>query len=143
MIFNLKNKIGADNAIAQLNKFILDSERIEMKKVSNTRSSQQNRALHLFFNQVAKELNSIGIPFVYRGLKGHDMEMQWTGELFKEMTWKPIQQAMYGTTSTTKLKRGKEIDSIFEVINKFFAERGIEISFPNQFDYYLKFYENK
>lgn len=68
--------------------------------------------------------------------------MQWTGELFKQMTWKPIQEAMFGTTSTTKLKTDK-IDKIFEVINKFFAERGIDITFPSRFEQYLKFYTNE
>lgn len=112
---------------------------IEIKKVLQTRSSQQNRALHLFFEMAAKELNSNGISFVYTGLKGIEIETQWTAELFKEMTWKPLQKAMFGIESTTKLKRN-EIDPIFETINKFFAERGIQINFPNQFDYYLKFY---
>lgn len=112
---------------------------IEIKKISNKRSSQQNRALHLFFEMAAKELNSIGIPFVYTGLKCIEIETQWTPELFKEMTWKPIQKELFGTTSTTQLKRN-EIDPIFETINKFFSERGIQINFPNQFDYFLKFY---
>ena len=140
MIYNLQNKTGAINAQNEFNKLLLSGETIELKKVSKTRTSLQNRALHLFFTQVANELNSNGIPFIYTGLKGYEMEMQWTGELFKQMTWKPIQKTMFGTESTTKLKTN-EIDKIFDVINKFFAERGIEISFPNQFDYYLKFYQ--
>ena len=138
MIFNLK--IQPQKAVDYLNKQIKAGAIIEMKNVVQTRSSLQNRALHLFFTQVSNELNRNGIPFVYTGLKGMEMETQWTPELFKSMTWKPIQKAMYGTDSTRQLKRN-QIDPIFEVINKFFAERGIEISFPNQFDYYLKFYE--
>jgi hypothetical protein len=138
MIFNTNNESGVKAANAELKKLL--GKVVEIKRVKQTRSSQQNRALHLFFNQVAKELNEIGIPFVYRGLKGQDMEMQWTGLLFKEMTWKPIQKSLYGTESTTKLKRN-EIDPIFEIINKFFAEKGITISFPNQFELYLKFYD--
>lgn len=137
MIFNTANKTGAENALNELER--LTGKVIEIKEIKSTRSSLQNRALHLFFTQVAKELNDIGIPFVYRGLKGQDMDMQWTGELFKQMTWKPIQEALYGTTSTTKLKRN-QIDPIFDIINKFFAEKGIEISFPNRYDYYLNFY---
>lgn len=139
MIYNLSNKIGADNAATEFKRLNEVAAIIELKKVSQTRTSKQNRALHLFFNQVADELNSLGIPFIYMGLKGQEMEMRWTGELFKTMTWKPIQETMFGTNSTTKLKR-EQIDPIFEVINKFFAERGVDISFPNQFDYYLKFY---
>lgn len=140
MIFNTSLKTGADNASAELKRLIEKGEIVEIKKVSQTRTSQQNRALHLFFTQVANELNDNGIYFVYNGLKGHEIEIPWTGELFKEMTWKPIQEAMFGTNSTTKLKR-EQIDPIFDVINKFFADKGISISFPNKFDMYLRFYQ--
>jgi len=139
MIFNTQNKIGAENAIKELARLTDSGEIIELKKVSKNRTSLQNRALHLFFTQVANELNDSGIPFIYRGLKGMEMETPWTGELFKSFTWKPIQSAMFGTESTTKLKTN-QIDKIFVVINKFFADKGIEITFPNEWDYYLKFY---
>ena len=139
MIFNTQNKIGAGNAIKELARLTDSGEIIELKKVSKNRTSLQNRALHLFFTQVANELNDSGILFIYRGLKGMEMETPWTGELFKSFTWKPIQSAMFGTESTTKLKTN-QIDKIFVVINKFFADKGIEITFPNQWDYYLKFY---
>ncbi|HWR94120.1 MAG TPA: hypothetical protein VN192_02850 [Flavobacterium sp.] len=138
MIFNLKYK--PERAVEYLNEQIKAGAIIEMKNVAQTRSSLQNMALHLFFTQVSKELNNIGIPFVYTGLKGIEMETQWTPELFKTMTWKPLQKAMFGTDSTRQLKRN-QIDPIFEVLNKFFAERGISVQFPNQFDLYLKFCE--
>ena len=140
MIFNTANQIGAKGSISELNRLIDKGEIVEVKKVSQTRTSIQNRSLHLFFTQVANELNDLGIPFVYHGLRGQELEMQWTGELFKNMTWKPIQEALFGTNSTTKLKR-EQIDPIFEVINKFFSDRGVEISFPNKFDFYEKFYQ--
>jgi len=137
MIFNLSYQ--PERAVNHLNELIKTGAIIEIKNVKQTRSNLQNRALHLFFTHTSNVLNEYGIPFVYTGLKGMEMETPWTPELFKEMTWKPLQKAMFGTTSTTKLKRN-EIDPIFEVLNKFFAERGIQINFPNQFDYYLKFY---
>lgn len=139
MIFNTSIKQGAKNATSELKRLIEKGEIVEIKKISKTRTSQQNRALHLFFSQVANELNENGIYFVYNGLKGHEIEIPWNGDLFKQMTWKPIQEAMFGINSTTKLKR-EQIDPIFDVINKFFADKGISISFPNKFDYYLNFY---
>lgn len=138
MIFNLN--IQPERAVNHLQELIKTGAIVEIKNVKQTRSNLQNRALHLFFTQIAKELNDNGIPFIYTGLKGMEMETLWTPELFKEMTWKQLQKAMFGTTSTTKLKRN-EIDPIFEVINKFFAERGIQVNFPSQLDYYLKFYQ--
>lgn len=139
MIFNLSNKYGKENAAIEFKRLNEIAATVELKEVKMNRSSAQNRALHLFFTHVSDQLNNIGIPFVYRGLKGMEIETTWTPELFKEMTWKPIQKLMFGTDSTTKLKR-TQIDPIFETINKFFAERGIEVTFPNEFDYYLKFY---
>ena len=120
MIFNLGNKYGRENAATEFKKLNDIAATIELKKVVNTRSSAQNRALHLFFTQVANQLNEIGIPFVYKELKGIEIETTWTAELFKEMTWKPLQKVMFGVESTTKLKRD-QIDPIFDVINKFFA----------------------
>lgn len=139
MIFNLSNKYGKENAAIEFKRLNEIAATIELKAVKMNRSSAQNRALHLFFTQVSEQLNDIGIPFVYRGLKGMEFEMQWNAELFKTFTWKPLQKAMFGIDSTTKLKRN-QIDPIFETINKFFAERGIEVTFPCEFDYYLKFY---
>jgi len=57
------------------------------------------------------------------------------------MSWKPLQEAMFGIKSTTKLTTG-QINELFDVFCKFFAEKGIEITFPNKFNYYLKFYNN-
>lgn len=141
MVYNLKNKTSAKNAQNELLRMIDSELTIKLEVVKQTRSTAQNRALHLFFSLVSKELNSLGIPFVYRGLKGMELETQWTPELFKNFTWKPIQKALFGTDSTTKLKR-KEIDPIVDTICRFFAERGVEISFPNKFDFYLNFYNN-
>ena len=140
MIYNLSNKYGKEAAAIEFKRLNEVAATIELKAVKMTRSSAQNRALHLFFTQVSEQLNNIGIPFVYRGLKGMEIETTWTPELFKEMTWKPLQKAMFGIDSTTKLKRN-QIDPIFETINKFFAERGIEVSFPCEFDRYLKMFE--
>ena len=49
---------------------------------------------------------------------------------------------MYSTDSTTKLKRN-QIDSILDSIFELFGRLGITVTFPNRFDYYLKFYENE
>ena len=141
MIFFTGNPLGIEKAKETFDKLVEKGARIEIKEIKRTRSWLQNRALHLLFEQVAQELNGLGIPFVYHGMSGTEYETEWTGELFKQFTWKPIQLAMYGTNSTTKLT-SVQIDKIFQSINKFFADRGVEVSFPNKFDYYLKFYDN-
>lgn len=131
----------SDKAKQYVDTVIEHGQKVEVKKVAKTRSSLQNRALHLLFEMVARELNNIGMTHVYPLLDGTEYELSWTKELFKELHWKPLQMAMFGTKSTTKLT-SQQIDAIFTSINLFFAERGIEITFPNKFDYYLKFFNN-
>jgi len=91
MIYDLSNKSRLEAFKTQCDKYATDGKKVELKLIKNTRTSLQNRALHLFFTQVANELNGLGIPFVYHGLKGQELEMQWTGELFKKFTWSKIQ----------------------------------------------------
>jgi len=91
-----------------------------------------------FFSLAAKDLNELGITCVLPLLGG--IETRWTKTLFKENTWKPMQIRMFGTESTTKLKRN-QIDQVFEAINMFLGERGIVLNFPCEFDYYLNNYE--
>lgn len=141
MIYNTSNNSGAKGLREETERLISNGDVVDIKKLKQTRSSAQNRALHKFFNDVSRELNDLGIPYVYRGLiSGNELECQWTAELFKEQTWKPIQKVLFGTERTRDLKRTQEIDQIFQVINKFFADKGIVVTFPNQFDLYLKTY---
>lgn len=142
MIFNVNNDNGKKLAISEFNKLIGFGGMIEIKSVSLTRTNQQNRALFLFFKMAADALNEIGHTYTYSDLEGETINIRWNEHLFKEFTWKPIQAVMFGTDSTTKLKRN-EIDPILDSIFEMFGRLGIEINFPNQFDYYLKFYENQ
>jgi len=140
MIYNLSNKYGKENAAIEFKRLNDISATIELKALAHTRTAQQNRALHLFFKMAADSLNEIGHTYCYTDLEGEIINVKWNEHLFKEFTWKPIQAVMFGTDSTTKLKRN-EIDPILDSIFEMFGRLGIEINFPNQFDYYLKFYE--
>ncbi len=139
MIYDLSNNIGLERASGEFNRLIENKSMVEIKQIKRTRSNLQNRALHLLFKQVSEQLNELGIAFVYKGLRGSEFETEWTPELFKEFTWKPIQKAMFGIESTTKINT-EQINKVFDVINRFFADRGVKVAFPNKFDYYLKFY---
>ena len=95
---------------------------------------QQQKALHLFFTLVAKELNDCGLD-VRRTLKA-EVDIPWSGHLVKELMWKPIQKIYTGKQSTTQLSKIKEIDEIYEIFNRHlgqrFGEFGLEhISFPS------------
>lgn len=94
------------------------------------RSSQQNKALHLLFQNMAFELNRIGKEFTYNGVKGMEISTTYTPEIVKEFIWKPLQAVMLKKDSTTKLTT-QDIDAIFLILGRWFSEQGIIIDFPS------------
>ena len=95
------------------------------------RTTQQNKALHVYFELVAEALNSAGydIPTI---LKKTRIDIPWTKESAKELIWKTIQKSMYSKESTTQLSKQQEIDKVYEVVNRFLATLKIEsIPFPS------------
>ena len=97
---------------------------------NKVRTSQQNKALHVFFKIVSDQLNEMGAEFTYTGIKGVEMSLRYTPTLIKETLWKPIQSALFGFDTTTKLDT-KQINEVVDVINKFFSERGVSVDFPS------------
>lgn len=112
---------------------------LKENKLDEKLTDAQRRALHLWFQWVADELNE----------QGQDMRIMATYPIkptklsVKEMIWKPIMLAMYHKTSTNDLAKQKEIDEIYDVICKTFGEMGIGIpAFPSLEDLSL-FEESK
>lgn len=99
---------------------------VEVVKESKPRTLAQNRALHKMFEVLADELNDRGkyISTVIRA------DARWDKNRVKELIWRAVQEKMFNKTSTTSLTT-KEIDEIFEVIQKALAEMGIVIVFPS------------
>jgi len=95
----------------------------------NTRTLTQNSALHLLFTQLANELNEKGLDM--RAIIRDDIEISWTPYSIKEYLWRPLQKLLIGKQSTTKLNRSKEIDLIYDNLNRILIERTQgEISLP-------------
>ena len=113
-------KIGLSVSIV---KGIIDS-------LPKKRSSQENRALHVLFQNIAYELNRLGLVFTFRGIKGMEIATTYTPDIVKNFLWKPLQDALVKKESTTQLTHN-DIGLIFEILGKWFAENGIEISFPS------------
>ena len=113
-------KIGLSKSIVQS---LIDN-------LPQKRSSQQNKALHLLFQNIAFELNRIGMEFTYNGIKGMEIQTTYTPEIVKEFIWKKLQQSLYGKESTTQLTTS-DINMIFEILGKWFSEKGVIIEFPS------------
>ena len=94
------------------------------------RTSQQNRSLHLYFTLLADELNAAGYDM--RKTLQESIDIPWTPTNVKSFLWKPVQEAMLEKESTTELTN-KDIDMIYDVINKTIGERtGVHVPFPSK-----------
>ena len=107
------------------------------------RTLNQNKALHKYFELVAVALNDAGYP-IKEVLENFTMDCEWTKSSVKELLWKTAQRRMFDKESTRDLDKSKEIDEIYEVMNRFLGEKlKIEsIKFPsNDLDEELKLEE--
>ena len=82
------------------------------------------------FQNISFELNRIGMEFTFHGIKGMEIQTTYTPEIVKEFIWRPLQNAMLDKQSTTKLTTS-DINAIFEVLAKWFSEKGVMIEFPS------------
>ena len=101
-----------------------------IENLPKKRSSQENKALHVLFQNIAYELNRLGLEFTFRGIKGMDIQTTYCPEIVKQFLWKPLQDALLKKESTTQLTHN-DIELIFEILGKWFAENGVEINFPS------------
>ena len=100
-----------------------------IRQLIDRRTSQQNRALHLYFTLLSVALNDSG--FDMKKTIARDIDIMWTPYNVKEYLWKPLQKEMVGEKSTAKLKKD-ELDKVYDVLNKVIGERtGEFVPFPS------------
>lgn len=103
------------------------------------RTVQQNKALHVLFRLLADELNTAGLDM--RKTLKPGIEIPWSGPAVKEFLWRPIQEAQLRKHSTTELTT-KEIDEVFDTINKHLGEKfGLHVAFPSVEELILQYEE--
>ncbi len=90
---------------------------------------QQQKALHLWFRQLADVLRE----------EGNDIRQMLSYPILptetsvKEVIFKPILFAAFGKKSTKELSKQKEIDDCYDIICKTFGEMGIKVPpFPSE-----------
>ncbi len=101
---------------------------LQIKKLPKIRSNQQNKALHVFKNIMATELNDKG-KSVNKVLMEKEVEIDWNGEMVLELLWRPIQVVITGKKSTTEPTREQYIQ-IYETINRHMARFGVHVPWP-------------
>lgn len=114
-----KNSEEAKKALVTFLKSF-DVKVLDIKNIRQTRTLKQNNSLHLLFEQLSKECLEKGIDM--RVLVKKEFPIEATPENLK-MLWKKLQYALFGTKSTTELKRDKQIEIVYDNFNKIFIER--------------------
>lgn len=105
------------------------------------RTQSQNKAMHLLFQKLADDLNSLGLEM--KVVLKPAYQVWWDKDLVKEHLWKPMQKAILKKESTTELETF-EVTKVYEAIAKGLGEKfGVEIEFPSADEINKQnFYEN-
>ena len=130
MIYNLSNSIEREKFKIRSNFLLNNNKKVDLSIKTDTRTAQQNSALHLFFTMISDQLNEMGMDFKYEGVKGMSLSTIHTPNIIKEFIWRPIQIALYNIESTTKIDTN-QMNGVIDVITKYFGDKGIVIEFPN------------
>ena len=130
MIYNLANEIELEIFNRHIKSLRENKKIVEIKEVKKKRTNQQNRAMHLYFTFISRELNNLGQTFVYTGISGKQFETPFTPELVKSFIIKPLIKTLFDYDSTTKLTTS-DINRVIDILTNFFSQRGINIIFPN------------
>jgi hypothetical protein len=100
-------------------------------KKNGTRTSKQNRALHLWIRKLVLELDNAGLDM--KAVLKPTVDIPWTDALAKQYLWKPVQMAMLGKESTKELETD-EVSKVYETLNRHMANKfGVSIPFPEIF----------
>jgi hypothetical protein len=100
-------------------------------RTPQSRTLKQNNSMHLYYEMVASQLNDNGLDM--RKFLKESFDIHWTGQNVKEYIWKPVQTVLFGSKSTTKIKKA-EVSQVYDVINRKLAEHGIHVPFPENQD---------
>lgn len=99
---------------------------------SNIRSNQQNKSLHLYCEQLADALDREGHSMQDVVKEIRKAQIRPTKENVKAVLWRPMQEALFGSTSTTHLTRG-QLDKVYEALNHFIGTHfHIHVPFPSE-----------
>lgn len=130
--FVLYNESERTALYDHINEIEIDGKtEVTFKKVSNNRTSLQNRSLHLYCDQIALDMNDAGIgqrKFFDLMKPGFDLPVSKLSikELFRNVGF-----AIYGAKSTSDLKTD-EIHEVWQVVNQRIMEiTGVSRPWPS------------
>jgi hypothetical protein len=119
-------KVAQAKVMAEVMHAVTKSDiEVTIKSASNTYTSKQRGALHVWCEQCARTLNDAGIYRKRKAVFGdQEIEMPWCMESFKNDVYKYILEAMTGKKSTEDQTTVNPSD-VANVISKQYAENGL------------------
>lgn len=99
---------------------------VDHRVKGKARTVQQNKSLHLWLGQLSEKLNEVGWDM--KKTLAHHIEIPWDkdGRNAKERLFKPVLETITGKQSTTEADR-KQYNEAYEVLARFFGERGVQV----------------
>jgi len=129
----INNPLPRQNVIHYIKELPDDKEfTIKISQFRETRTSQQNKSIHLYCTLVANKLNGGGVMRIIC-LQGIPSAMvEWTPDSVKEHLWRDIQIALVGKESTTTLET-HEVSQVYEFVNLYLTENyNAHVPFPHR-----------
>ena len=104
---------------------------VDIKGDRSKRTILQNKAIHKYCALLAKQFNDGGLDMM-AVLKEKSVPVSWTMGSVKDVIWRPIQQAMFQTESTTKLETD-QVSRVYEQIARHISTNfDIDQPFPSR-----------
>ena len=130
MKFYVKSEADRATAIKALQATMIGDFGFHVHINTGARTAKQNSAMHKYFSMLADDLNAAGLDM--RKTLKPSVEIPWSQETVKEHLWRPIQSAVMGDESTTKLNR-RQVSEVYEVLARHLSEKhGVTTAFPER-----------
>jgi hypothetical protein len=127
--WHIRNEQQLSNLIDELKDKEFGEYGYQVQMSTGQRTTKQNSALHKYFELLAEDLNSRGLD--QRKVLKENVAIEWNKDSVKKYLWSPIQQAVIGETSTTKLERD-QVDLVYVTLAKHLGEKfGVMVDFPS------------
>lgn len=95
------------------------------------RTSQQNKAMHKYFELLASALNDSGYE-MKKVLEVKSVDVPWSSVSVKEVLWRPIQEAVTGKESTTELNT-VDPSEIYTILDRHISSNfGVHVPWPSE-----------
>jgi hypothetical protein len=106
------------------------SYEVIIKRIAQTRTSLQNRALHKYLTLLSAALNDGG--YSVQTVLSHAVDRDWDLNTAKGALWRPLQNIICDVESTAEAERKDYVD-VFEVLNRFMgAKFGVHVPWPER-----------